>query len=280
MENARLAVSQGPGKTIFMILLLIVFVGLIYWLYSYLNNGGDLKDFVVYTSATEGLAMNPTKAPVPYTAANVPGLYSGGEFSVSTWIYVTNWASSTFNKPFLTLDGGGGQYKTLVLYLGQNTNKLGVRVSHALPSGPATDASQVTLALIKGTGSSSPSTPYTDSDLKSCDIEQVNLQKWVNITVVLSGTTVDVYIDGKLSRSCILQGIYKVDGQNQTLTLGNTLGGTYGGVIGTTRAANFAYSPDVVYRNYLNGPFDRSILSLLWNYINPASYSVSIQKTS
>jgi hypothetical protein len=116
--------------------------------------------------------------------------------------------------------------------------------------------------------------------MKSCDIEQVNLQKWVNVTVVLSGRTVDVYVDGKLSRSCILKGIYKVDGPNQTLTIGNVLGGSYSGVIGTTRAANFAYSPDVVYRTYLQGPFDNSVLSMLWNYVNPASYSVSIQKTS
>jgi hypothetical protein len=94
-----------------------------------------------------------------------------------------------------------------------------------------------------------------------CDIESVDIQKWVNITAVLSGSNLDIYIDGKLSRSCVLGGLFKVDSGSPTLILGGANG--FGGLIGKTRAANFAYSPDQVYKNYQDGPFNSSMFSNL-----------------
>ena len=282
MEGLRGAISQGPGKAIFISVILIVFVVCMYYLYKWLNKGGDIKDYILYTSVNSGLPGAPSATTTPtkpsvYNSTNVPGLYSGGEFSISTWIYVTNWSGTIGNKPFLFVSGGpSAQYQTLALYLGQHINKLGVRVTYDTNS-PVTREK-----MNPGASTSGPGTPYMDTDFKSCDIEQVPLQKWVNITVVLSGTTVDVYIDGKLLRSCVLPSIFLVDtaGTNAspTVVLGDPDGFT--GLIGQTRAANFAYSPDIVYKYYQSGPFDNSILSVLWNYINPGAYSISIKKTS
>jgi hypothetical protein len=164
------------------------------------------------------------------------------------------------------LSGGGGTSQTMIMYLGQNVNKLGIRVS----STKALDSTQFN-SIIEG------STPYTDvaADFKMCDIETVDLQKWVNITAVLSGRTLDVYIDGKLSRSCVLEGTFTTDGDKTTVTLGGTTPATdsrsgtitvpngFGGYIGNTRAANYAYSPDQVYNTYLKGPTNDSIWSQL-----------------
>jgi hypothetical protein len=203
--------------------------------------------------------MSPTST--VFTTGAMPPLYGGGEFSISTWIYVTNWGiNKGKNKVFLTLSGGANAFSTLVMYLGQNINKLGVRVTSDTTDASTTlDSSQMTL-LRSGV------TPYTDvaSDFKKCDIESVDLQRWVNITAVLSGRTLDIYMDGKLSRSCVLNGVYKVDGDTSTLTLGGPSG--FGGYIGQTRGANYAYSPDQVYLNYLNGPFNTSLLSQILGF--------------
>jgi hypothetical protein len=39
---------------------------------------------------------------------------------------------------------------------------------------------------------------------KACTIQNVKLQKWFNITMSIYGNTTDVYLDGKLVRTCIL----------------------------------------------------------------------------
>jgi len=43
-----------------------------------------------------------------------------------------------------------------------------------------------------------------------CVLRNIPLQKWVNILISLNGRTLDVYMDGKLVRTCLLPGIAKV----------------------------------------------------------------------
>ena len=248
------------GSVISMIVVVIILLVSLYYLYKWLNGNAELQDMVIYSNPDSGLlAMSPTST--VFTTGTMPPLYGGGEFSISTWIYVTNWGiNKGKNKVFLTLSGGANAFSTLVMYLGQNINKLGVRVSS-----DTTDES-TTLDSIQMELITSGTTPYTDvaSDFKKCDIDSVDLQRWVNITAVLSGRTLDIYMDGKLSRSCVLNGVYKVDGDTSTLTLGGSSG--FGGYIGQTRGANYAYSPDQVYLNYLNGPFNTSLLSQILGF--------------
>ena len=276
MNSARAAISEGPGQTIFIIAVIIALVMMFYYLYQWLYKGGDLSDYILYVSADSGLKASPTSMTnQTFTSGNVPGIYTGGEYSVSTWIYVQKW-TNTSNKVFLTLSGGTADNNTLVLYLGKSSPKLGVRLSYT----NSTSNSAYYPAVASITGSNTPSvvgTEFADSANNKCDVDEVSLQKWVNVTVVLSGRTTDVYIDGKLVRSCVNDSVYLVSGSTPTVTLGNINNG-FTGLIGKTRVANFAYSPDVVYKNYLSGPYDTSLLSLMWNYINPASYSVSIHK--
>ena len=249
----------------------------LYYFYKWLNGSGELTDVVIYTSSTDGLPGMATKVST-FSSANsdIPMLFEGGEYSFSTWVYITNWnVNKGYNKPFLTLSGGGGtgSFRTTVLYLGQNTPKLGIRTSAGVS---ITDTEM--LKIRPTTGSGFGTSPYTDAggDFTLCDIESIDLQRWVNITVVLSGRTQDVYIDGKMSRSCVLPSMFKVDGDQPTIMLGGPYG--FGGLIGTTKAANFAYSPDQVYKNYQNGPLDTSLWTKIKGYFDVSQYSFSVQK--
>ena len=285
MDSLRAAISQGPGLVIFRIIIFILLAYVLYSLYKWLSSDiTDVKDSVVYTSPNAGLPANSTDV-VKYNGSNVPEIYTGGEFSVSTWIYVNNWSvNSEKNKIFLTLSGGDPSttsgFKTLILYLGANVNKLGVRLSYYNKNNLSNN--KLTQSVIDSGIISKTQTPasiYSDTSgtINNGDIEKVNLQKWVNITIAVSGTTVDVYIDGKLSRSSVLEGIYEVDSGNKTtLELAGPNG--FGGYIGQTRIANFAYSPDQVYKNYLSGPFDNSLWATLLSQINPSQYSFNIKR--
>jgi len=275
------AVSQGPTGMVFAVAVFVILGLGLYYLYKWLNGSGEMVDMVIYSDPTTGLIAMSNDGPTVFNNGDVPPLYGGGEFSISTWIYITNWTAGRSrgnNKVFLTLSGGGpsdGGFQTMVMYLGQRVNKLGIRVSYdssaSVGSPNILNSSQV--GLIK-----SGTTPYTDtaSDFKKCDIESVDLQRWVCITAVLTGRTLDVYMDGKLSRSCVLDGMFKVDGTNATLQLGGANG--FGGYIGMTRAANFAYSPDQVYKHYQNGPFSPSWGKFMSALTSPGAIGLDITK--
>lgn len=266
------------------LLVLMLIVACFYYLYTWLYGASDVQDLVIWGDTTIGLTANNRNL---YNT--VPYIYSGGEYTVSTWIYVTKWNSTT-NKPFLTLSGGAttGSFDTLVLFLGKTINKLGVRVSTSTtPIGNSLNsnanvahlnAAEYAKLVASGTG-------YTDVDMPMGDIEEINLQRWVNITVVMMGKTLDVYVDGKLSRSSVLGDFFKSDsdtsspsGLNTALVPKITLGSenSFTGYIGLTRAANMAYTPDRVYANYQAGPFLPWSLSSL----DPSQYSLTIKRNA
>jgi hypothetical protein len=86
-----------------------------------------------------------------------------------------------------------------------------------------------------------------------CDIPEIDLQRWTMITVVLSGRTIDVFIDGKLSRSCVTDSYFRVDPTKDTV-MNITDRGGFDGYIGNTVVGNYSMSPDEIYKTYLSGP--------------------------
>jgi len=261
---------MDPSRIVVIVVVGILLVLCLYYLRNFLYGTDDTSDMVIYSSPSDGLPAKNQTPTIFKGTGQVPQIYGGGEYSVSTWIYVTNWnINKGTNKPFLVLTGGADQYMTLIMYLGQFTNKLGIRTSYETQTGDLGSLKDYR-AIVKG------QSPYSDSsgDFKTCDVESVDLQRWVNITAVLTGHTIDIYIDGKLSRSCLLDGLFKVDGDVPTIKLGGPDG--FGGLIGKTRAANFAYSPDKVYAYYQEGPFTTFDLSSLY----PGAYSIDIKRNN
>jgi len=49
------------------------------------------------------------------------------------------------------------------------------------------------------------------SVIHTCSVSNVPIQKWVNLLISAYGRTLDVYIDGKLVRTCLLPGIAKIN---------------------------------------------------------------------
>jgi hypothetical protein len=161
------------------------------------------------------------------------------------------------------------------MYLGKATNKLGIRMSYG--EGPL-DKQELKASLLNNGGDLRKAEGiFADSSngssaAASLDVDSIDIQRWVNITTVISGTTVDVYIDGKLTRSAVLPKVFTVDeGETATITLGHKNG--FNGIIGKTRASNVAYSPDKVYNNYQEGPFSSFNLFAL---LNPFQYGVTV----
>ena len=107
------------------------------------------------------------------------GTSTNSNYGYSTWLYIDSWASGgqfTINKNLLTRYSAAN-LPLFQLYLDNAQNNLNL--------------------VINGT------TPATNNP--ACTIPNVQLQKWINITISVYGNTVDMYLDGKLVRTCIMK---------------------------------------------------------------------------
>lgn len=94
-----------------------------------------------------------------------------------------------------------------------------------------------------------------------CVVENFPLQKWVNLTVSVYGRSLDIYIDGKLVRTCVLPGVAKVD-PDSDITV--TPFGGFHGFTGNFKYWSNALNPQEAYNIYREG-FGGSILGNLLN---------------
>jgi hypothetical protein len=271
---------MDPGRVVVIIIALILIGVCVSYVWRFLFSPTGIDDLIIYQSSSGGipaLLAAGARAQEFSGASIVPFIYPGGEYSISTWIYVTKW-TTIGNKPFLILSNGGNRatdgFMSLVMYLGKNENKLGIRMSYGditLPWSLVSPNGQLTLANDLYADSSMGPDSSTQFSL---DINTVDIQRWVNITAVISGRTADIYMDGKLARSSVLPHAFKVDpGENPTITLGHPSG--FNGIIGKTRAANIAYTPDKVYNYYQEGPFKG--LTIGFQAFDILNYTVTIK---
>jgi hypothetical protein len=245
-------INNSSSPVVRMIPALMVFAGLIalYYLYQYLFGYRSLNAYDLVTK-TQNAKVGDGDF-IKLTSDKLPGLYEGGEFTVSTWFYVNNWSyRSGKNKCILRV--GGSNFDTIRIYLGGTKPKLNVRIHTRDSSSTSTTAQGDSLA--NQTLNATFNTLQTDSTLldspSGCDLPEIDLQRWVNLVVAVNGKLADIYIDGKLARSCVLPSHFKVDSSYSAYVIPY---GGFGGEISTTVMYDMALNPEMIYKNYIAGP--------------------------
>ena len=94
---------------------------------------------------------------------------------------------------------------------------------------------------------------------KPCTIRNVQLQKWTNITMSVYGNTVDMYLDGKLVRTCVMTTLPVTLKSNESVYIG----GSYDPTTKTFADGDLqGYISNVVYKaNYFTPEESWSIYS-------------------
>jgi hypothetical protein len=283
LKNMKMpTVSSGMiGGVVFFLVIVIV----LYYIYSFLytsagvqaslnlipsnvldtaslKNGGIIRcDAVKGISASPPSSVSPSSTASPTPAVEfavaqkvgATGLTSGGQYTVSMWLSVYSTSpqtSGTATLPLLDITSIG---KTL-LFIGLTPTN-GTLVVHQ-GTGEASDGQVNVYGRMSSVSPSSAST-YTGTD--KCNIVNgIEYQRWVLINVVANGRTLDVYIDGKLSRSCVYNGLNNLGVENgtATITVGrqNATTGKINGVFSTTDYYNYALTPDIIWSLYQAGP--------------------------
>jgi len=229
-SNALTKQSGSMGKIIFIIfilLIVIIIIAIISYMVSEANRANAANPVIINDVIDANVAR---------PAFKLPEVTSGMGQSFSTWIYIKDW-----NYKF-------GQYKCILWKGNPNT-----AVAGATSTGNG-DVHSPSLWLYPNTNSLKVVTSTTDtSGVESCDIPNIPLMTWVHIAYVLNNRTVDIYINGKLERSCALRGVPVINNSPVYMNVGTPEAGFYG-KMGKTQYFTKSLLPNDVMNLYQQGP--------------------------
>ena len=185
-------------------------------------------------------------------ASTIKNNSNSSNYTYSTWFYVNDW-----NYRF-------GEPKVLLGRLDDDNNASPSIVFDAMEN-------NITISVSCYPQSQTTGLTSNKSIVHQCNVKNFPLQKWVNLIISLYGRTLDVYIDGKLVRTCVLPGVAKVSTKSDIVVTPN------GGFNGWT--SNFMYfdqstNPQEAYNIYKAG-FGGSILA---NALNKYKLRISMMK--
>jgi hypothetical protein len=200
-----------------LLIILIIFIKNLYDQAQYRNRQSP---FIV-TTPINAFRKNSDR---PVRSVRVPDPIDGLNFTYSMWIYIADWNFNFGSWKNILLKGdstGDIQSRAPGIWLYPKTNSLHARIN-------------------------------THADYnEGCDIRNIPLQKWVHIVYVLNNRTVDIYIDGKLERSCVLRGVPILNRNPVHIAAG---GGFYG-QIAKMQYFTRALQPNDIAQIYSEGPY-------------------------
>jgi len=184
------------------------------------------------TISASSLATNGTSTP-------------SSNFAYSIWFYVNDW-NYRYGEPKVIFGRMGSK---------STSGKGAVPGVSGLDPCPAVvlDAVEnnvsVSLGCYPGVNQS-PTTTGGNTVVHTCSVSNVPIQKWVNLIVSVYGRTMDLYIDGKLVRTCLLPGVASV---NNSADIYLTPAGGFNGWTSKLQYFPNPINPQEAWNIYTNG---------------------------
>ena len=172
------------------------------------------------------LGMHDARKPLILTGDNLPH-GSSADYTYSIWVYISNWNYRVGEKKIIFGRGQDGNVPAPELSLGAMMNNVDVTL---------------------GTYASKDSTQAVNH---TCTLENVPLQAWANIIVTLNNRSLDLYLDGKLVRTCILPSPAKIHNNAPVLI---TPGGGFKGYTSNLQFFANPLNPQQSFNIYRAGP--------------------------
>ncbi len=247
MEALRNVATNNRG-TIINLVYIVAFLVVLYYLYKFLIAGSDLE---VTLLNTEVPANEPMTFALPAKNPDVR-VKPGGEYTISFWMYITSWdyRAGLAKSVLQILDTKAPNYSLLTTVLYPNENRLMVRV-HTEAPGAGVDYTMNSNYDNLMSGKQGLANEIIESPM--CDIQDIDLQRWINITISVNGRIVDVYYDGKLNRSCVLPDIPMAPESGIQVVATGKKGG-FGGKLSGVQFFAYPLTPDRIYAIYQAGP--------------------------
>ena len=210
---------MNPLGIVISIVVVVLILMLIKYLLSDPYTLTGVQDGTVSTTvAASSLATNDSSVPT-------------SNFAYSVWFYINNW-----NYRY-------GESKVIFGRMGAKSSETGTHVDGingmdpcpAVVLGDIENNITVSLGCYPGVDQE-PTTAGGKTVIHTCSVANVPIQKWVNLVVSVYGRSMDLYMDGKLVRTCLLPGVANVNNNSNVYIT------PLGGFEGWT--AKFQYYPD------------------------------------
>lgn len=183
--------------------------------------------------------MHDARAQQVISAGTLPA-GTDANYTYSIWLYINDW-----NYRF-------GQTKVVFGRVDKNNDP-----SPSIKLSPSMNNLEITLATYPTTGSES------EAILHNCNVNDLPIQKWVNIILSVNGRSLDVYMDGKLVKTCLLPGVPKI---NPNANIYITPDGGFSGYVSNFKYLAYPVNPTQAYNIYKSGYGGGGIASLFNKY--------------
>jgi hypothetical protein len=237
------------------VLLFVIIVVLMYIVYGYISN--SVSTLSGLTSGQTMQTINATSLTSSSTTGNT------GNFSYSIWFYIDEWNYRYGEEKVVfgrMVSGSNPLQPCPSVILGALENNLIVSLTvfpglDSEPTTTSTPSSTTTSTSTTGTTSTSNNTM-----IHRCAVANIPIQKWVNLLVSVYGRSMDIYIDGKLVRTCVLPGVANIDSNAPVYITPN---GGFSGWTSTFQYFPNATDPQTAWNIYEAG-YGSSMLSNLF----------------
>ena len=228
------------------VLIVVAIIILVYSLVRYATSGKSTQ-----TTLQSGLTMQVIKANDLLAGASS----ARSNYAMSMWFYVDDWNYNYgVHKP-LAIRYTPGTASTEDLVPGLKV----VTPCPAIVLGGTNNTLDVFQAVLPPNSGAIPTGSDTQmingETISRCRVSNIPIQKWVNLIVSFYGRTCDIYLDGKLVRTCVMDGIPKVN-KNADMYITPTLEANKGSFKGWTSKFQYfptAMNPQQAYDIYLGG---------------------------
>lgn len=139
---------------------------------------------------------------LPTNGSDVPS----SNFAYSIWFYINDWNYRYGEQKVIFGRMGAKSGNGVGSIPGIN----GLDPCPAVVLGAIENNISVSLGCYPGVDEE-PSTPGGNTVVHTCSVANVPIQKWVNLIISVYGRTMDLYIDGKLVRTCLLPGVASIN---------------------------------------------------------------------
>ena len=185
---------MSPLSIVITIVVIVLILMLLRYIFSDPYTLQDMQDGKTSsTISANSLATNGSSVP-------------SSNFAYSIWFYINNW-NYRYGEPKVVFGRMGA-------VSGRGSGSVpgvsGMDPCPAVVLGAIENNIDISLGCYPGVDQE-PTTPGGNTVVHTCSVSNVPIQKWVNLVISVYGRSMDVYIDGKLVRTCLLPGVASVN---------------------------------------------------------------------
>ena len=176
---------------------LLLYVGLLF--FNYIQKWNGMPGVTLWDTTKSSGDVTPTtvdgKTRTVIQAGEAPST-GGSDYGFQYWMFISDWdyKFGSDKEVLKRISPANASIYNPQITLSPTDNTLNVRVS-LFPTNAAPGAGE-------------PGAEST-GDSQTCSVENVPLQSWFSVSVTVFQRNLDVYINGRLVKSCVLNGIPK-----------------------------------------------------------------------